>query len=138
MTSSGDKLIGSSHGPNGFAVVYSLDNLSTPACEKHLEEENETEPSETDTKVYLPNIVNLNSINNNSCYLQSAHEIEYSLAIYDRWGNLIFRTKNALSNVKTEGWIPSNNLSPGVYVYMVQYESNNNPIIKSGDITIIK
>lgn len=138
MTSSGEKLIGSSRGPIGFAVVYSLDNLSTPSCEKHLEEENETEPSETDAKVFLPNIVNSNSLNNNSFYLQSAHEIEYSLAIYDRWGNLIFHTNNALSNVKTKGWTPANSLNQGVYVYIVEYESNNNSIIKIGDITIIK
>ena len=63
------------------------------------------------------------------------------LAIYDRWGNLVFIQKNIEPNNPSNGWNGTFQGQPvvqGVYVYMINYTTPSGPKILSGDVTVIR
>jgi gliding motility-associated-like protein len=59
------------------------------------------------------------------------------LRIYNRWGNLVFETKNI-----SEGWDGNYNGTPqpfGVYVYVLQAVTGNGQLVdKQGNITLLR
>lgn len=138
MNPSGRILVGTSRTPDGFAVIYSLDELNKPEC---LIEVPENEEEEDDSiLIYFANIVNVNSNNNvNAIFFgQSGMNIPYSIEVFDRWGNLVFKNANATTNNMADGWSPENNVIQGVYAYIVRYNNGVKEVVLSGDITIIK
>ncbi len=94
----------------------------------------------------VPNILVLSSMQNNDkldfeAFAPDFNQcISYSLFIYNRWGNLVFETKNDKNNPdtscnhcftgKTQGGAT---LSAGTYFYVIQGEKE---IIRKGSITI--
>jgi len=62
---------------------------------------------------------------------------DYLLQIYDRWGALVFETKD-----KYTGWngqFKNNDAPKGVYVYLIKLKNANNEIIeKHGTVTLIR
>ena len=60
-----------------------------------------------------------------------------SCAIYDRWGNLLYRSDSGEVPI-WNGRLNGKLLNPGVYVYKINYsDSTGEIIIKYGDITIM-
>ena len=60
---------------------------------------------------------------------------QYSMKIYDRWGNQVF-----LSEIQTETWDGSYNgksLSQGVYVYIMEYDLRGQPQQIIGTIMVM-
>lgn len=138
MNPSGGTLIGTSRTPEGFAVIYALDELNQPEC---LIEVPENEEEEGDSiLIYFPNIVNLNSNNDvNAIFFgQSVMNLPYSIEVFDRWGNLVFKNTQATTNNMADGWSPENNAIQGVFAYIVRYNNGVKEVVLSGDITIIK
>ena len=82
---------------------------------------------------YIPNVININDPENSTFYIQSNSnnlDIQASMYVYDRWGNLIFANENLIINDPNSGWDPSQ--SPGyiqgVYTYVLEYTANKNEL----------
>ncbi|HIA36807.1 MAG TPA: PKD domain-containing protein [Flavobacteriales bacterium] len=87
---------------------------------------------------FLPNAFTPNGDgNNDSLFVRGPGISEINLSIYNRWGELVFETKN-----KSEGWDGSFNekeADPGVFVYylFVRY-CDGEELFKKGNVTLIK
>lgn len=95
---------------------------------------------------YVPNIVNLQSIEGNDWFFmycdEFAEQINY-FYVFDRWGEKVFSTENIQPNISAEGWdgkFNGKDVVPGVYVYLIEVKfiEDDNPIIYTGDITVIR
>lgn len=95
-------------------------------------------------EVYIPNIFSPNDDGVNDEFSISFSDLtnveSVTCSIFDRWGNQVFRS--AEFSFKWDGTYKSQPLQSGVYVYVIQVESNRNDksIMKnySGDITIMR
>lgn len=98
-----------------------------------------------ETDIYIPNTFNPNDPNfSNSVFSIYAEENYFinQMQIYDRWGNVIFESKNFPMNDETFGWDGRFNgveVNPGVYVYLIEIGfSENFSIIKNGTVTLLR
>ncbi len=90
-----------------------------------------------DCQIFTPNIIMDHSFNfnNQSFSVKSNCTFDYySMLIYDRWGNVVFRSNDDWIN-----WDPKN-LNQGVYSWLLHYKIGNSTEIQiaTGDITYIK
>ena len=95
--------------------------------------------------IYTPNVVDLTSFGDNSefkVFATNAIEEITSINIYDRWGNEVFNTGPHDPKVETKAWDgthKSQNLIPGVYVYLIEVLLiDGEQRKKSGDILLIR
>ncbi len=61
---------------------------------------------------------------------------DYSLSIFDRWGNLVFESND--TDMRWDGFNGSRVSSQGVYVYYLDYNINDEQKTDSGHITLIR
>jgi hypothetical protein len=89
-------------------------------------------------KVVAPNIISLSStVGNHLFYITPIDNCEtniYSLKIYDRWGNLVHVSSDAIWDGKMYGEF----VEKGVYAYYLEYSVFNESRSLTGDITVIK
>ncbi|MBK8627472.1 MAG: gliding motility-associated C-terminal domain-containing protein [Saprospiraceae bacterium] len=99
------------------------------------------------TEIILPNIFSPNGDNNNDVFFvqfpEKASGIVKSMAIYDRWGNLVFSAKDKPGNSPTDGWhgnFGSADAELGVYVYFLEVQIDGKAGIDTyaGSITLIR
>jgi gliding motility-associated-like protein len=92
-----------------------------------------------DDVVFVPNAFSPNNDGQNDIFLVRSHglrELDY-LRVFDRWGNMIFESKNAADG--WDGTYKGKPLTPGTYVYYMQATcSNGQSILKQGNITLIR
>jgi len=96
--------------------------------------------------VFIPNVFSPNSDGQNDYFtvFGSALSIEAveRLAVYDRWGELVFEQNNLLPNNPSVGWdgtFRGKTLVPGVYVYVAQIRFLDGQMVEyAGDITLIR
>jgi hypothetical protein len=64
------------------------------------------------------------------------------LRIYDRWGNLVFETKNAMTNERSSGWdgtVRNKDANPGVFIFVAEIEHvPGRKFTVKGDITVVR
>ncbi len=64
------------------------------------------------------------------------------LRIYDRWGNLVFETKNAMTNERSSGWdgtVRNKDANPGVFIFVAEIEHvPGRKFTIQGDITVVR
>jgi len=94
-------------------------------------------------RVYQPNMLYLNDPQNNVFYVQAnLPKTIDELAIYDRWGNLVFINEDFLSNDLSAGWdgrYNSRQGEQGVYLYYIYYVDDNGvDQILNGSLTVIR
>ncbi len=96
-------------------------------------------------RVYIPNIISPNSDGfNDLLTVYGAKEVALvrSMRIYDRWGDLLFENLNFLPNDEQFGWggkAKGQDVSPGVYVYVVEMEYvNGETEVFAGDVTVVR
>lgn len=89
---------------------------------------------------YVPNAINANSMYDNSIFLPKHHGVSqdnYFMAIYDRWGEVIFKT----NNIK-EGWdgkIADKYVPVGSYTYFINYQSISGNLYEvAGSVTVLR
>jgi len=89
---------------------------------------------------FVPNIFSPNDDGKNDCLSASFSEINFDafeFNIFDRWGNLVFRTENP-----TDCWDGKNKgkpCAPGVYTYFISIKNGLcDPAILKGDLTLIR
>ncbi|MCE2789522.1 MAG: gliding motility-associated C-terminal domain-containing protein, partial [Saprospiraceae bacterium] len=93
--------------------------------------------------ITAPNIINISGSSNKYFTIFGNESVLniLKMRIYDRWGNLVFVKSNFKPNNPTEGWDGTFNgedVVPGVFVYVVEYETISGAKILSGDVTVIK
>jgi gliding motility-associated-like protein len=59
-----------------------------------------------------------------------------SLEVFDRWGNIVFRTNDVRG--KWDGFYKGQAVNPGVFLYKVQYKCEGKENVKSGSVTVIR
>ena len=90
--------------------------------------------------IYTPNVFSPNGDNINDFFLPviNCDRLDfYTMQIFDRWGNLLFESKQ-----KDTGWngkINNEYLNSGVYSFLIQYQlPGSAKKMKSGDITLVR
>jgi gliding motility-associated-like protein len=88
--------------------------------------------------IYTPNVFWPFSTLNSHFHPFFINSMEsYQLEIYDRWGELIFRTLDIEPG--WDGKSRGTNANPGVYAYLVRYQmAGCEPQVFSGDVTLIR
>lgn len=91
-----------------------------------------------EAKMFLPNVFAPEGINSSfKPIFPYGYPVEYSLDIYDRWGGLVFSTKNP-----AEGWNGKNGGSAsasGTYVYIIEATQADGQILnKKGTVNILR
>ncbi len=71
------------------------------------------------TRIYLPNVLLFNDALNGEFGILGTDVTSAILEIYDRWGNLVFRTEDI--NEKWNGRIDGRAANQGVYTYVIDY-----------------
>ena len=94
-----------------------------------------------DDLIWAPNIFTPNNDGNNDefeIFLSSAVEGITSYRIYDRWGALMFETTDPFET--WDGTYKGKEAPQGVYLYMIESvcQLSGQPLIKTGDITLIR
>ena len=94
--------------------------------------------------MYTPNIFTPNGDDINdrfTIYGNTISEISM-MEVFDRWGELVFRTQNIPANLVDVGWdgtMGGEQLLPGVYVYRAELVHTDSTLeLVSGDITLIR
>ena len=95
----------------------------------------EVDPS---SNVYIPNIFSPNEDGNNDIYLVRGKGIDlFNLAIYNRWGQLMFESTDIKS-----GWDGTKDgtlMDQGVFVYKLDVIMHNGKKVnQTGNITLIR
>jgi len=88
-------------------------------------------------KIFSPNM----DLENDSLQIFGAHFKNFELTIFNRWGEVIFKSKDR--NEKWDGIYKGEAMAQGVYPWTIRYDSLfendiQNPRILNGSITIIK
>jgi len=96
------------------------------------------------TYVYVPNVFSPNGDGINDVFEITSNYLDMTVnqfMIYDRWGNTVYSQQNKqLSDLLPwNGLFGDSEVSNGVYVYLLELTTKEGePIIKAGDITLIK
>jgi gliding motility-associated-like protein len=62
---------------------------------------------------------------------------EFDLRIYDRWGTLVFTSRDI--NTTWDGTYNGRRLNSGVYIYQLQATlQNDDPLLKYGDVNLLR
>lgn len=99
---------------------YRIDTLTVTSCQPTL---------------YIPNAFSPNNDNVNDLFLPKGVQVfNYNLTIYNRWGQLVFETKDI-----NQGW-DGNGFGLDIYFYNVTYSDKENTTTyqKSGNLTLIR
>ena len=83
--------------------------------------------------IYVPNIFNPSDLGgNNYFYISTDDSFSGELKeifIYDRWGGLVYSSKEIEPNRSNSGWdgkMKGELVLPGVYIYLISYTANGN------------
>jgi gliding motility-associated-like protein len=91
-------------------------------------------------EIYIPNVFSPNGDNVNDEWVVSINDpnvIGIECRIFDRWGDVVFGTKEA--PIVWDGVFNGKKVMPGVYVYMIILdERNGGKRTLSGDITLVR
>ncbi|MCB0652309.1 MAG: gliding motility-associated C-terminal domain-containing protein [Saprospiraceae bacterium] len=98
-----------------------------------------------DRAIYIPNAISPNGDGvNEYFYVQSKRNnvVVNKMSIFDRWGNLVFKTENVPVNQERSGWdakFKGEPVQSGVFVYLVELEFIDGFVLmKQGDVTVIR
>lgn len=90
------------------------------------------------TDIFIPDIFSPNNDGNNDVFYVRGNGInEMLLRIFDRWGNLVFETKDPAMG--WDGTFKGKNAEPGIYAYYLNIILfNGKKIQKKGEISLIR
>lgn len=122
--------------PGVYSVVLSYNNT----C--HLYDTIEVAALEDDPPLFIPNSFTPNADGLNDVFSPAGNYesiVDFYMAIYNRWGQLIFETRD-----KNRGWdgiIDNDTVQLGVYIYKIDYRSYCSPdrtINQVGHVVVIR
>ena len=86
---------------------------------------------------FTPNNDGLNDVFKVKPQCQSLGMLNYTLRVYNRWGQLVFMTNDI--NTGWDGTYRNKRLDQGVYVYLVDYSLKQNKLLQQkGTITLVR
>ena len=95
-------------------------------------------------KVFVPTAFSPNGDQNNDLLLihgQSTARV-LDFRVYDRWGSCLFEGLDLAPNDPAQGWAgryKGQDVSPGVYVYVVDLEyADGTTEVRGGDVTVVR
>ncbi len=125
-----------------ITTAYVVSVTSVDGC---AESDSLTVSVNTNQKIYIPNIFSPNGDGINDLLpiiISGSVEEIRAFSIFDRWGNLVFLANHVLPTDTPVAWDGKWNgemLNPGVYTYkLVVVNSNGEPEVKYGDITLVR
>lgn len=88
--------------------------------------------------LYVPNAFTPDGDGTNDFFMAKGRNIEeFQMLIFDRWGNVIFKTNNLSSG--WDGIVNGEQAKEDVYVYKIQYKTNSNEVLtKEGHLSLLK
>lgn len=94
-------------------------------------------------EVFLGNIFSPNGDRVNDYFFVQSNEstVIFNFAIYDRWGNQVFRIENPRVNTPEDGWDGRNlgrDVNQGIYSYIVRFEIEGKAKSLVGTVSIFK
>lgn len=89
-------------------------------------------------KFFIPNVFTPNYDGINDEFEINVNNVTITyMAIFNRWGGLVWDSREI--NPKWDGYYGDLEAEPGVYVYMIRgHCSENRPIFKYGDVTLVR
>ncbi len=121
-------------------ITYKVEIVDINGCSQSI---NITLRVKDNVIITVPNVIN-SSGGSNGFFTVFGNESVINvnkLAIYDRWGNLMFIKENFKPNIRDEGWdgtFLGQPVEQGVYVYIINYEAPSGEKVLSGDLTVIR
>lgn len=90
------------------------------------------EPADDSTELYVPNFFTPNEDSKNDYFtITATGEVrKYAITIFNRWGRKVFETHDI--NYSWDGRTQGNYCSPGVYFYVLTYQTTDRPKILKG------
>ena len=80
---------------------------------------------------------NVNSLDNDIFFPRTSGVVEYSLQIFNRWGELIFESNDIKQG--WDGYYSGKLCETGVYVWKARVKMNNGYLFrKMGDVTLLR
>jgi gliding motility-associated-like protein len=94
--------------------------------------------SEKNCEPYFPNAFTPNNDGRNDLFklLQATNVSEYSLTVYNRWGEKIFETNNPLQG--WDGTVAGKRAQSGVFAWFSRFKRNSQEIKMKGTILLIR
>lgn len=95
-----------------------------------------------DCAIYIPNVISPNDDGINDDfgfgYTESCEITSFHITLFDRWGEELFDSTDPSFNWK--GDFKGKQLQPGVYVYVakIDFNGSSRPVIRRGDLTLIR
>jgi gliding motility-associated-like protein len=90
-----------------------------------------------DYTVYVPNTFTPNNDTKNDCWFAKGTCLNsFNCLIFNRWGENIIELKDI--NDCWDGTYKGKTVPEGVYVYLIEAETNNGTIYKNGHITLFR
>lgn len=87
--------------------------------------------------IYIPNIFSPNELANERYSIGTTCPFDvYDMKIFDRWGQLIFQSDDPSKS--WDGRKNNKELTQGVYVFVLEYDSFGNQVVETGQITLIR
>ena len=131
--STGDKMIINNKG------TYSVTVTNDDGCESR----DEIVIKNFCCKIFHPNIINLSSTSGNNVFQikETSCVISSKISIFDRWGNLVYKSNNGLD--QWDGTWNGKPVELGVYVFIFTYKAldeddNVFEDVVKGDVTVIR
>ena len=90
-------------------------------------------------EIYIPNVFAPGGVNNTEFrpYLQFGDPLDYHLRIFDRYGSLVFESRDP--NQGWRGTHKAKDLMQGIYVYVLQMKlSNGKDLLKEGSVLLLR
>jgi len=93
--------------------------------------------------IFFPNIIAPDGANSFfTGYSDHASTVITSLAVYDRWGNLVFSKENFPVNDPQQGWngkLEGKDIVPGVYTWIAIIRTKDGTVkMHTGDVTVVR
>jgi gliding motility-associated-like protein len=90
--------------------------------------------------IFMPEASDVRNASFRPVFVEGVQVQQYNLSVYDRWGNMIFQTKQA--DLGWEGTLKSKIVDPGVFVWILKadiwYCGRLIHLNKSGDVTLMR
>jgi gliding motility-associated-like protein len=97
-----------------------------------------------ESQLFMPNTFTPNGDGMNDVFYPRGNGLDQIITfrVYNRWGEIVYERSNINLNDKQNGWdgtYKGQNLSPDVFVYIVEAQCGGGDVIKvKGDITLIR
>lgn len=125
------------------SIVYTLNTINENGCQAS-DEVNIQVLEDPGSYVFIPNTFSPNEDQINDIFFAYGPQLEKIILfqIYDRWGELLYESRNISPHDYSKGWdgkTKGKDVNTGVYAYMMELQfQNGETLLKQGNITLLR